>query len=40
MALTKVFSMNGEEAAGTDSALLTTQHPLPCTRKGLVASFP
>ena len=29
----KVFSMNGEEATGTGSASLTTQPPLPCTRK-------
>jgi hypothetical protein len=31
----KAFSMNGEEATGTGSALPITQPPPPCTRKGI-----
>jgi hypothetical protein len=30
--------MNGEEPTGTGSALHTTQHPLPCTRKRPLSS--
>jgi len=40
MVPTKVSSMNGEEATGIGSALHTTRHPLPCTRKRPVMSFP